>query len=130
MACILVADDEPDIRRIIRIYLKRAGHDVVEAENGAVALEAFRRDFPDAAIMDVMMPSMTGLDVVRAVRELGAPIRETPIILLSARAMPHEVATGVASGADRYMVKPFSPGELIGAVAELLDGRAHRSQPV
>ncbi|MFM7197347.1 MAG: response regulator transcription factor [Chloroflexota bacterium] len=124
MACILVADDEPDIRRIIRIYMKRAGHSVVEAENGAVALEAFQREHPDAAIMDVMMPAMTGLDVVRAVRELDAPTRETPIILLSARAMPHEVATGMGSGADRYMVKPFSPGELLATVAELLDARS------
>ena len=124
MACILVADDEPDIRRIIRIYLRRAGHDVVEAENGAVALDAFHERHPDAAIMDVMMPTMTGLDVVRAIRCLDTPFRQTPIILLSARAMPHEVAIGVESGADRYMVKPFSPGELLAAVADLLQGRS------
>jgi len=123
MAFILVADDEPDIRRIIRIYLKRAGHEVVEAENGAQALEAFRVRQPDAAIMDVMMPSMTGLDVVRAVRGLEGPTSATPIILLSARAMPHEVVTGVESGADKYMVKPFSPGELLSAVTDLLHGR-------
>jgi two-component system phosphate regulon response regulator PhoB len=124
-ANILVADDEPDIRRIIRILLKRAGYDVVEAENGSRALEVFHDRRPDAAIMDVMMPSLTGLEVVRAVRGSGTPLRQTPIILLSARAMPHEVASGVESGADRYMVKPFSPNDLIGAVADLL-GDAHR----
>mgnify|MGYP006270690021 CR=1 FL=1 len=123
MACILVADDEPDIRRIIRMYLSRAGHDVVEAENGAVALDAFHARHPDAAIMDVMMPTMTGIDVVRAIRCLESPLNETPVILLSARAMPHEVATGVDSGADRYMVKPFSPRELLAAVAALLSER-------
>jgi two-component system response regulator ResD len=123
MAFILVADDEPDIRRIIRIYLKRAGHEVIEAENGAVALGVFRSSPPDAAIMDVMMPAMTGLDVVRAVRALELPVCTTPIILLSARAMPHEIATGVESGADKYMVKPFSPADLLSAVAELLHGQ-------
>ncbi len=122
MACILVADDEPDIRRIIRIYLQRAGHDVVEADNGARALEVFKERGPDAAILDVMMPVMTGLEVVRALRGLDTPLNETPVILLSARAMPHEVASGVESGADRYMVKPFSPSELLSAVADLLSG--------
>jgi DNA-binding response OmpR family regulator len=73
--------------------------------------------------MDVMMPVMTGIDVVRTVRSLARPVCDTPIILLSARAMPHEVATGVESGADKYMVKPFSPSKLLATVAELLEAR-------
>ncbi len=124
MACILVADDEPDIRRIIGIFLRRAGHEVIEARDGMEALAAFGQVRLDVAIMDVVMPGMTGIDVVRALRLMPDATGNTPVILLSARALPHEVAAGVETGADRYMVKPFSPAALVGAVDQMLRERS------
>lgn len=123
MARILVADDEPDIRRIISIYLKRAGHQVIEAGTGTLALAVFTQERPDAAILDVVMPGMTGPDVAKTVRQTEA-IADTPIILLSARALPHEVAYGLTSGADRYMVKPFSPASLLVTLTQVMENRA------
>lgn len=118
-ARIVVADDENDIRRLIVFTLRRRGHTVLEAENGDDALALIRREQPDLAVLDVMMPGLTGLDVVRAL----ATEPETaaiPVVVVSAKGQAGEVEAGLSSGAISYLVKPFSPHDLAARVADIL----------
>ncbi len=113
---ILVADDEPGIRRLLRGYLEKAGFSVIEARNGKESLERYRTEKPDLLILDLMMPEMDGLDVFRAVRQ-ESPV---PIIMLSARAEETDRLVGLELGADDYVVKPFSPREVVARVRAVL----------
>jgi DNA-binding response OmpR family regulator len=106
---VLVADDDPDIRRLVRLRLERSGYSVVSASDGAEALELAAGCTPDLAILDVAMPNLTGLEVTRALRERHATL---PVILLTARARESDVREGAEAGADAYITKPFSPQEL------------------
>lgn len=119
MARVLVADDEPDIRRIIGIFLRRVGHDVVEANDGMRAMSLMEELRPDAAVLDVVMPGMSGIELTRCIRSLPH-LASTPIIMLSARTLPHEVEEGMSSGATLYLSKPFSPATLIAAITKVL----------
>ena len=119
MARILVADDEPDIRRIIGIFLRRGGHEVFETDDGMRALTLMEQLRPDAAVLDVVMPGMTGIELTRSIRSLPH-LAPTPIIMLSARTLPHEVEEGMRSGATMYLTKPFSPATLIAAITKVL----------
>ena len=112
---VLVVEDEADIRRLVSIKLKGAGYDVSTANDGEEGLAAAVRDKPDLLVSDVMMPKMDGYTMVREVREaLGS---EAPaIIMLTARGQDTDVATGLDSGADDYIVKPFAPRELVARV--------------
>ena len=105
---ILIADDEPSIRRILETRLKLIGHAVKAAENGAKAMELFRSFQPDLVILDVMMPVLDGFAVTKQIREES----DLPIILLTALSDVADRITGLQLGADDYMVKPFSPKEL------------------
>lgn len=116
---ILIADDEPNIRQLIAFTLRRRGYTVLEAEDGTVALERIRRERPDLAVLDVMMPGLTGLAVTRQLG-LDPETAAIPIILLSAKGQGSEIEAGLASGARLYLVKPFSPRELADRVAEVL----------
>jgi DNA-binding response OmpR family regulator len=116
---VLVADDDPDIRTLVRIRLERAGYTVVSAADGAEALELAVANHPDVAILDVSMPNLTGLEVTRALRERYV---SSPVILLTARAMEVDVREGGDAGAAAYITKPFSPQELEVAVRELAHG--------
>jgi len=116
---IVVADDDPDIRRLVAFTMRRHGYVVIEAADGAEALAAIRRARPDAAVLDVMMPGMTGLEVARML--CSDPSTATiPVLLLSAKGQASEIADGIASGARGYVVKPFAPPELAARVAELM----------
>lgn len=117
---VLIADDEPDIRRLIVFTLRRRGYDITEAERGDRALDLIRADPPDLIVLDVMMPGLNGHEVAHAVRAdpATAPI---PIIMLSAKGQVTEVADGLKAGANRYLVKPFSPKDLARHVRELLE---------
>lgn len=116
MARILIVDDEPDLRGMVRLILELAGHDVVEAHHGAAALERLKEDRVDLLITDVMMPVMDGHQLIDQVR--GDPERsQLPIIVLSAS--PHNVEL-----ANQVMRKPFMPADLRQAAAELLDAHA------
>lgn len=106
---VLVADDDPDIRQLVRLRLERSGYTVVSATDGAEALELAADCAPDVAILDVAMPNLSGLEVTRALRERYATL---PVILLTARARESDVREGAAAGADAYITKPFSPQEL------------------
>ena len=112
---VLVVEDEADIRRLVSIKLKGAGYDVSTANDGEEGLAAAVRDKPDLLVSDVMMPKKDGYTMVREVREaLGS---EAPaIIMLTARGQDTDVATGLDSGADDYIVKPFAPRELVARI--------------
>jgi len=109
---VLVVEDEADIRRLVSIKLKGAGYEVSTANDGEEGLAAAVSEKPDLLVSDVMMPKKDGYTMVREVREaLGS---EAPvIIMLTSRGQDTDVATGLDSGADDYIVKPFAPRELI-----------------
>ncbi|MBP7865378.1 MAG: response regulator [Acidobacteria bacterium] len=113
---ILVVDDDENILRLVRQTLELGLGDracrVVEAADGLQGLEAARREQPDLVVSDIMMPGMTGLEFCRAFRELD-DFKDTPFLFLSALGTTHDKITGLRSGADDYLVKPFDPEELI-----------------
>jgi two-component system phosphate regulon response regulator PhoB len=113
---VLVADDDPDIRQLVRLRLERSGYDVISAEDGQAALDLARDRHPDVAILDISMPKMSGLEVARVLRDQHAAL---PVILLTARARDEDVLEGANAGVDRYITKPFSPQELESQVREL-----------
>lgn len=117
---ILIADDEPNIRHLVAFTLRRRGYTVLEAADGALALELIRRQRPDLAVLDVMMPSLTGIAILQQLAR-DPDTAAVPIILLSAKGQSSEIEAGLASGARLYLVKPFSPRELAERVAEVLD---------
>jgi DNA-binding response OmpR family regulator len=119
MISVLVADDDPDIRELVALKLGRAGYTVVSAADGPGALAAMREHLPRLAVLDVMMPQLSGLDVCREVRADPA-LAGTAVILLTAKAQPADIETGYSAGADDYIVKPFSPRELLSRISAVL----------
>jgi DNA-binding response OmpR family regulator len=117
-ASVLVVDDEPTIGEIVSRYLVREGYDAQVAADGNAALEAFARHRPDLVVLDVMMPGIDGLEVMRRMREQQGA--RTAIILLTARGEESDRITGLQLGADDYVVKPFSPAELVARVGAVL----------
>ena len=115
----MIADDDADIRELVAFKLTNAGYEVHTASDGVEALEAITTVEPDLAILDVMMPGLTGLDVLRRMRD-GAGPEGCRALLLTARARDSEVDSGFAAGADDYVTKPFSPRELLRRVDALL----------
>lgn len=113
---ILVVDDELKIARLVRDYLTEAGFDVVMAGTGPAAVAAARSDRPDLVILDLGLPGMDGYDVTRSIRGQSA----TPIIMLTARSEETDRIVGLELGADDYVVKPFSPRELVARVKAVL----------
>lgn len=119
MAKILIAEDEPDIRDLVKFTLTYAGHEVVAVGNGAEAVEAARAEQPDMILMDVRMPRMTGYEACTAMK--ADPVtRDIPVVFLSAKGQDAEIQTGLAAGASEYLLKPFAPMELSERVGELL----------
>uniref|UniRef100_UPI00289C69E8 ATP-binding protein n=2 Tax=Brevundimonas TaxID=41275 RepID=UPI00289C69E8 len=116
---ILVADDHPTNRRVIELILAQTPAKIVMAENGAEALEAFRADVFDLVLMDMQMPVMDGLTATQEIRlhEAAMGMARTPIVMLTANAMPEHVAAGRAAGADHHLAKPFNAAELLSLVA-------------
>jgi DNA-binding response OmpR family regulator len=119
---VLVADDDEDIRALVSFRLERAGYEVVEARDGEEALRLAREQAPDLAVLDVMMPKLTGDEVTRRIRGDEA-MRRMPVILLTARVQEDDVARGFEAGADDYIKKPFSPQELRARVQAVLGRR-------
>jgi two-component system response regulator ResD len=116
VAKILVVDDEPNIREVVGLYLRRDGHDVVSAGDGEQALRVFGEREPDLVVLDLMLPRISGLEVCRRMRAE----RRVPLIMLTARGEEEERVAGLSLGADDYVVKPFSPRELAARVAAVL----------
>jgi two-component system, OmpR family, phosphate regulon response regulator PhoB len=119
MTTILVAEDEADIRTLLTLKLKQSGYVVRDFEDGTAALADARAHRPDLAVLDVMMPGMSGLEVCQALRADPA-MSGVPVIILTARGQHADIEAGFAAGANDYIVKPFSPRELAARVSKLL----------
>ena len=121
-ARILIVEDEPQLRALLRLYLEREGHAVTDAGDGRSALAAFQADGADLVILDLMLPGLQGEAVLEALRESG----DVPILITSAKRSDAERIAGLRLGADDYLAKPFNPHELTARVAAIL----RRSRPV
>jgi len=119
---ILVVDDEPDFRMMLRARLEANNYEVSEAEDGAVGLEKARNTKPDLIILDVMLPKMDGYKVARLLK-FDEKHRNIPIVLLTARSQQSDRETGMAVGADAYLTKPHNPEDMLEIVAKLLAGK-------
>jgi len=116
---ILVVDDEQDVLRLVTSNLKRAGYETIIAEDGGQALSKARSEKPDLIILDLMLPSISGLEVCRSLK--GDPaMADMPVIMLTARDEEIDRVVGFELGADDYVTKPFSPRELVLRVQSLL----------
>jgi two-component system phosphate regulon response regulator PhoB len=124
MSTILLAEDDPDIRHLVSFKLGRGGFEVVSVEDGFAALREAHRRPPDLAILDVRMPKMSGIEVCRELRG-GPHTAQVPIIMLTARARPQDLEQAYAAGATDYVVKPFSPRELLERVESVLARVGH-----
>jgi DNA-binding response OmpR family regulator len=116
---ILVVDDEPPIRSVVRGFLEREGMLVAEADDGPAAVEQARSFVPDVVVLDIMLPGFDGLEVLRRVRAFSDPY----VLLLTARSEEVDRIVGLTVGADDYLTKPFSPRELVARVQALLRRR-------
>jgi two-component system alkaline phosphatase synthesis response regulator PhoP len=116
---ILIADDEPNILVSLEYLMKREGYAVHLAKDGVEAMEVLRRERPRLLLLDVMMPRMTGFEVCQAVRHDDA-LKDTLILMLTAKGRETDVVKGLALGANAYMTKPFSTRELVARVRALL----------
>ena len=119
---VLVVDDEPTVREVVVGYLRRDGHEVSEAADGNVALEMLEGETPDLVVLDMMLPGVNGLDILRRVRSTS----DIPVIMLPARTEESDRVAGLELGADDYVMKPFSPRELAARVNGVLRRSAGR----
>lgn len=115
---VLVVDDEPTIREVVRRYLMRAGYDTTVAATGNEALRSAGRERPDVVVLDLMLPDVDGLEVMRRLRQQDR--ERTAIVLLTARGEESDRVVGLRLGADDYVVKPFSPAELVARIDAML----------
>jgi DNA-binding response OmpR family regulator len=121
---ILVVDDEAQIVRVLRGYLEQSGYVVLTAYDGREALRIARQDKPDLVLLDLMLPGLNGLDVIRALRRDS----NVPVIMLTARVEETDRLVGLELGADDYVTKPFSPREVVARVRAVLR-RTHPEEP-
>ncbi len=113
---ILVVEDEPSIGEVVSLYLRRAGYRVTVARDGQEALDLLQQRLPDLVILDLMLPGVDGTEITRWLRGHG----DTPLIMLTARKAEADRIAGLEMGADDYVVKPFSPQELVSRVRAVL----------
>jgi two-component system, OmpR family, alkaline phosphatase synthesis response regulator PhoP len=125
MRTILVVEDEPQIAALVRDYLEHAGFAVLTATDGAAGLTLARARRPDAVVLDLGLPKLDGLDVVRALRRDST----VPIVILTARGDETDKVTGLELGADDYVVKPFSPKELVARIRAVLRRAENAARP-
>src|ERR1700674_4048263 len=113
---ILIIEDEANIAQIIKLYLEQANFTALVASDGAAGLEMHAREHPDLVILDLMLPTLDGMEVCRRIRAWAS----TPILMLTARQGEEDRISGLELGADDYLVKPFSPRELVSRVRAIL----------
>jgi two-component system phosphate regulon response regulator PhoB len=118
---LLIADDDEDILLLVQLRLARSGFEVLIARDGEEALSLVRERRPDLAVLDWMMPKLSGIEVLHAMRA-GAETCDIPVLMLTARANAADAEEGLAAGADDFVAKPFSPQELAGRVQAILAG--------
>lgn len=121
MARVLVIDDEPDVRWLLRISLERVGHEVLLAEDGLRGVAMAQRQHPDAIVLDLMMPVMDGYGVLEALGRDGRTAH-VPVVVLTAKALPDEERKVTEAGARRFLTKPFDPDDLAVELERLLAG--------
>ena len=109
---ILIADDEPNIIQLLRLYLRNEGYDIVAARDGREALDRFASESPDLVVLDLMMPELSGFEVCTEIRKQS----DVPIIMLTARSDDVDKIVGLEMGADDYITKPFNPREVVARV--------------
>jgi CheY-like chemotaxis protein len=119
MTRILIAEDERDIRDLITFTLQYAGYEVLAASNGEEALKLAQQDIPDLVLMDVRMPRMTGYEACAAMKA-DPKLKDVPVIFLSAKGQDSEIQTGLQSGAEEYLLKPFAPDQLIKRIQTIM----------
>jgi DNA-binding response OmpR family regulator len=119
---VLVVDDDPDIRNLVAELLRRAGHEVLEADNGRAGLRVFHASPPDLVVLDVSMPELDGWQTLERIRDLS----DVPVLMLTARGDELERVRGLQAGADDYVVKPFGRQELLARVQAILRRSAAR----
>jgi DNA-binding response OmpR family regulator len=117
---ILIADDEPNILISLEYLMKREAYEVTVARDGQEAIDAILRERPHLVLLDVMMPKKTGFEVCQEVRA-HEQVKDTLILMLTAKGRETDVAKGMALGANGYMTKPFSTRELVSRVREMLE---------
>ncbi len=113
---ILVVDDEPRMRRFVRMNLDLEGYEVLEAENGLVALDKIREQMPDLVLLDVAMPVLDGFETLQQIRQVSS----VPVIMLTVKGDEEDRVRGLDYGADDYVTKPFSPRELLSRIRAVL----------
>jgi DNA-binding response OmpR family regulator len=118
---ILTVDDDDRIRRVVEINLQRAGYRVTAARDGVEALEQIEQERPDLVLLDINMPRMDGIELLRRLRA-AAETASLPVVLLTAKTQDEDILEGKRSGADYYLPKPFSPVDLLAVVREVLGG--------
>ncbi len=119
---ILIAEDERDIRDLINFTLGFAGYQVIPTSNGEEAYQAALREIPDLILLDVRMPKMTGYDACKLLKEQEST-RNIPIIFLSAKGQESEIKSGLEIGATEYILKPFSPDQLVERIKAILGSK-------
>ena len=124
---ILVVDDEPDIVETISFRLKKEGYAVITAADGLEALDKARNESPNLIILDVMMPKLDGFQVTRLLK-FDDKYNDIPIIMLTAKTQDQDVATGLKTGADEYVKKPFDAENLMKIVKSRLAMRRHKEE--
>lgn len=113
---VLVVDDEPIVREVLSRYLEKDGFEVEMAEDGEAGVSAFATGRPDLVLLDLMLPKLDGFEVFERIRALA----DTPVIMLTAKTEEHDRIAGLEMGADDYVSKPFSPGEVVARVRAVL----------
>ena len=122
-ATLVIADDQPALRRLVRITLSGEGYEVIEADTGLAALAAIREHKPRLVLLDVDMPELSGLDLCRLIRS-DEGLKSTWVIILSGMGHPDDQQAGLNAGADAYLTKPFSPLQLLSFVEAGMEGTA------
>lgn len=126
---ILAVDDEPKILRLLQANLEREGYEVVTASDGQEALAMILQEHPDLVVCNIMMPKIDGLELLAKVRQNRRTFK-IPFVILTTKAQDIDVLRGILAGADRYIIKPFDPADLIESIKELLKTRTtRRGQP-
>lgn len=121
---ILVIDDSPTLRKLLRFYLEKKGYSVNEAHNGELGLQTIAREFFDLIILDMNMPVMTGLEVLETLKDKRD--FSIPILILSADKEEESKAAGISFGASYYLTKPFKPEEVVARIEDILTERRSR----
>ena len=124
MAKVLIVEDDPHTRELVRVYLDREGHDVLTADNGNDGLRSAREEAPDIILLDLMLPGMDGRDVCQSLRGES----DVPIVMLTARVQEGDRLEGFDLGADDYITKPFSPREVVARIRAVLRRAARDRQ--